>query len=737
MSLNYISNPQRVVHSAGNFSSQFNNDDNRPHTTSVIQSKTNNVFWRDFMSNLKKRKAALQRLREAALESSTSLSVLKKALVDIRQDTLTLIEDALELEYRLHISESKSSSRRGKANKLPSLTSSYKKIEDKEDVIALSEIIYDVDDLCAIPNIRVMLPMNFPNTRNPFMLGKTIDELAIVVPPHPEAGNVDEELKVLELLRYKRAARALLRAESQVLNRLPIELFDVERLLSRMAEDMNVEKLARSICTIIDNDRIDYNGDMQPNLTCLNTPIFQIEGYELLKRLNNFQGALPMRVDVKIMIRQFLQGSMFDYLVDPVSRFLLEWIDIVLGSSKSATFPSGQESMEFNHPSIASTIHMSQNHGYSNTDNGENSIFPSSNSFQQFKQPFAIAKVDEDLASEVDSTKFVKTHENIQPIVQSKKKGTVKIVSPPRTPTKKVAQSTSPLSPSHSNAPESDKRETEKAVTTKRSRKDPKVTEIDSEMESINMKKKIRSEVEKAIRELALYSKPDKDDDVSGTKTSETLNSVRYELTKIQQELIRKQVLDPRFYTLNSVDSISLVQRGLTVPDINSFTPFDHSHQQKMNKKSITAADVSQPTEIASKTITIVYHETELPLLLSIVLHRETHWLYCSVSIPYEYSIKYSFQSEPKSYYAADAEKLPYTLFYLEISPLVFSLLTDYTSTELYNSKTDLRRRILQNIFDQLEMFSKTRPIPVGKLLLSADLSLYQQKLVEDNTCWK
>jgi hypothetical protein len=730
MSFKDFSSSLRAVHSAGTVGESPQFENSRPHTTNPAQFKSGNVFWKDFMYNVKKRKQSLLRLREAALESSTSLSVLKKSLVDARQDTLSLIEDALELEYRTRISESRAT-KRGKPSRLPPM-SSYNKIEEKEDAIVLSEIIYDADDLFSIPNIRVMLPMNFPNKRNPFMLGKTIDELANVVPPQPEAGNVDEELKVLELLRYKRASRALLRAESQVLNRLPIDLFDLERLLSRISDDSNVEKLIRCVYTLLDNDRKDLQSDLQPNLSSLQSPVFQAEGFELLKKINSFHGSIPMRVDVQITIRQYLQGCFFDHLVDSASAFLVEWIGIVLGSSKSlsasnttrnaneviesAFAPSRNESMITTHPSQSLETKSIE------TFNGDVTLF---------KQPFAIAKIDEDLASDVNSQSYDKTHENIQPILKSKKKSKVKILSPPASPTLKN-RATSPSTPptaTISTSQEIHKESTNVISLKKASRNKIDLKKIGGdteEAENLNVKKKIRAEVEKAIRDLALYRRPANEDDAAGISTMESLNSVRYELTKIQQELLRKQVLDPRHYSLNSIDSIALANRGLTVPDVNAFSPFDKQTSIKRD---------SQPVDIASKIFVLEYMEEKLPLLMSVVLHNETNWLYCSATISYEDSIKFGFQAEPKSYFFSGSEEttVPFTLFFIEISPLMFSKLTDYTCKELQSAKSDLRKRILQNIFGQLENFTKQDPIPLGKLTLVVDRSLYQQKLVEEN----
>jgi hypothetical protein len=178
----------------------------------------------------------LSQARELAIDETTTPSVLKKYLLDLRQLSLKIIEDALEIEYRSQLGVPGNFARSIPNIRLPPITT-YKSIQNKDDLYMLANMINDVDDLYKLPNIRVILPMEFPSRRNPFLLGKNVDELASLRAPPPTPGNLDEELKVLELLRYKRAAKALLRAESQVLNKLPINLPDVERIWSRVVED--------------------------------------------------------------------------------------------------------------------------------------------------------------------------------------------------------------------------------------------------------------------------------------------------------------------------------------------------------------------------------------------------------------------------------------------------------------------------------------------------------------------
>eukprot|EP00975_Prorocentrum_lima_P040987 8608149-Prorocentrum_lima.AAC.1 len=51
-------------------------------------------------------------------------------------------------------------------------------------------------------------------------------------------------------------------------------------------------------------------------------------------RLNQFQGAQPMRIDVQVAVRQYLRECTLDYLDDPITRFLLEWMELVLNATQ-------------------------------------------------------------------------------------------------------------------------------------------------------------------------------------------------------------------------------------------------------------------------------------------------------------------------------------------------------------------------------------------------------------------
>jgi hypothetical protein len=112
------------------------------------------------------------------------------------------VEDALEIEFRSDVlsSSTQLGPIKGAAPLSASAKSSGAANSDNSSVpsvtASLAEIVTDTDLLFKVENIRALLPRDFPTTRNPFMLGKPIDELACLLPPHSDPGNKEAELKV-------------------------------------------------------------------------------------------------------------------------------------------------------------------------------------------------------------------------------------------------------------------------------------------------------------------------------------------------------------------------------------------------------------------------------------------------------------------------------------------------------------------------------------------------------------
>jgi hypothetical protein len=173
----------------------------RPSSASGAPASNNksNILWRDFFNGIRRRRRLLSHLKDQAGTMGVSDIVIKQQMLELRQMTLSLIEDALEIEFRGKMIVNNSEK--------VLVTSSFQEIDEKHELKALAEIISDTDDLLKFPIVRAFLPVDFPKTRNPFLFGKSVDHLVDIIAPHPEMGNTAEELKVLELMRFKRASK--------------------------------------------------------------------------------------------------------------------------------------------------------------------------------------------------------------------------------------------------------------------------------------------------------------------------------------------------------------------------------------------------------------------------------------------------------------------------------------------------------------------------------------------------
>eukprot|EP01033_Poteriospumella_lacustris_P015135 gene15135-10831_t len=660
----------------------------------------------------------------------------------------------------------------------------------------------DVDDLFHVPNIRVMLPASFPEHRNPFMLGKSVDEMATITPPHPEPGNAEEELKVLELLRYKRASRALLRAEAQVANRLPISLYDVEKLLTKMTDDFNLEKLLRCVCTLLDNEHAEYADE--PNLACLLRPVFNLEAHEFLNRLNAFKGVRPIRIDAQIQVRHSLREANLEYIDDPTVQYLMDWLDIVLNPSKLMTGSADSQPDVARGPSATqSRLNKRSLETISEVEwNGNSEVFPiqQSSSFGgQLILPIApksppvksvpyYMQDNDDLISEVGSKGYVNTHENIHVEERPKSKMQKRAdgpPSPPRSPppprlplevlkrgssregSRSQQQQKRPTStggtPSAHDAGvggetegETDKepsRATAEAGSSplahspthnepaipKRNRKKiaPKILRDDDDEQTIKqnapgiLRRKIRAEVERAMNEAGLSKASGRSLGGNGGTDGlpmggDVLSSVRYELNKMQQELLRRQVLDPRHYAITSVDAVNHASQGLTVADINSFG------LTGKKRKKITADDGTMgPVTLIERSMDIPTMIGDVRLFITVILDIDAMELRCTIQCSREDAFRHKLIDELPL--GTDNKNITVEIATTRVSRLVFSKVAEHTLDELIHATTELKRKMLQNVSEILNQMIHDAGVPHGDLVFTVDRSLCSKRFSEDS----
>lgn len=508
------------------------------------------ALWRDFLNGARKRKKKLSKICEVAMEESTSHQLLKKMMLDLRQSTLRVIEDALEIEYRYELGHandirSLQRSNSGSLSKLPPLTS-YPGMDEKEDIFILSDIISDVDELLRVQGIKAMLPSDFPFSRNPFLVGKSIDDLAMLEAPQPQPGNLEEELKVLELLRFKRAAKALLRAEAQVCNRTPLELRDLDRLWTRIGENIALSKLIRAVMTLLDNDNSEITTS-DAVLTHIKAAHVLVDSHEFLMRLSAFKGDQAMRPDVQAAVRKFLSDFSVDLLDgDVTSIYLVEWVNRVIGaasriqqgpSSSSLGRPVSGRASRAGTPSSDLAAVLTSHSGYAMDDFHSDKKAPLMK-VQHKRAPtdVAFSRVAHSLGAEALRRRVPQRE---VPVIADSKSSTAPVL-----PDVDLADSDLPKSQ------QGDRRRAD-------------INRMVMEEVARTMREaELRANAKKVVGASIAAGPPDPSKKNVDKLESETLSSVRYELLKIQQELLRRQVLDPRYYNATSVDVVNVEKKG-------------------------------------------------------------------------------------------------------------------------------------------------------------------------------
>jgi len=699
----------------------------RAQTSHRIVDKSS-IIYRDFLDGIKRRKRLISRLKEVAIDDSTSQGILKRMMLDIRQITLKVIEDALEIEYRSNFDGNKNKNttsslkNTNSAMQLPPIAS-YRGMEDNEALYALTDMITDLDDLFVIPNMKVILPVEFPITRNPLLLGKTVDDLSNLVPPQPEAGNLEQELKVLELLRYKRAAKALLKAESQVMNKMPVSLQDIERIWYRMSEDENLDKIVRCVCTYLENNKPNAVG-REPELHYLTGAIIHMEPHDFLMRMNAFRSDRTMRVDVHAAVRQTLKYCDFDHFTDAPSIFLVEWVNSALANGNTYTMngdmstvgsfrslpennpqnyilPSGGGSIarggfsynDGHNSDLVSVLSGSAYHGGSINYTNETDLKPPIRKIQPVSRVVAGDYPKKEIPTDRWGNPL--NDQSTWPSASNKKSLQDGLSIGPES----VSTEQSSIPPVGGVQPTKGKTKAEK---TKREKK---------RAEQIRV---VRYELEKLLIEKGLLRPRDPDDE-NGVIESETISSMRYELSKLQKELLNRKVLDPRHYNASSLDKVTAERRGLTIP----LDPMEAA--QKKTK--------SQPKQIqvCEKAVNLRDGDGMLEVVLDVpsdTLVGRIHKLIPAPIVPND--------DDDATVGEEVVAKPPIreTISYMRISKLSLNRITGLELDRCIDKpEREYRLKKLENIFTQLYQRARENPRPKGKLYPKLDRALYKNEI--------
>lgn len=831
-----MSNSLRRTQSAGQGTllERLSNSPYQPRVQTANIVDRSSLIWTDFYCAVDKRKELIKKLSEAATESSTPITMLKQTLLDLRETSLTLIEDGLELEYRARIEDINknmlNSGRKSSAN--DKKIKKYIKTPVPKYIRVLFEMINDVELLFSIPNIKVMLPANFPSKRNPFLLGRNIDEMSIINPPAPAKNDIQEELKVLELLRYKRASHTLLRAEVEVFNNLPIKLYELESIINKMPSEIIYEKIIRIVSTILDNDLL--KDDEETDFQCLTSEHFTCEGFRLLKRLNSYKGNKPMRIDLIMTLKKDLEKLDLNHISnEPCLLFLIDWISLAIDRHSSGGATSGlsvgkslteyfqsqsvvlsdgnnnekslnfsnffdgnfvdikQESnnsgvMGFSRPSSqnysrtgtanhsrAATASRDSRPNTSSLKNNNNivisastsTLLPPSSSSRNIKGQTSLildpSKEKDELASEVDPNEdYVQTHENIYDPAKPKLKSkaykpsilsqdhhmnasstSLRNNSPPIKNKNKNISSINDTITNKTNSTLSehlDEFEIKSNPKESTNQNSPSHKSNDLDNFSVNSlskigisKNKLKSEVEKVIKELGIFSKFDEEG--PGPTQNETIESLRYELYKMQTELLRREVLDVRNYDVKSIDDITKSNRD---KEISNFLNSNNSIKKSNKRKNLNInKDLVLFLTLYSNIIKITYQDKELILNASILVDLEFQLIKCSITISHIDAINFHFIDLINNNIEnnnIDGNN-HYELFSFNLTRLTFNRLTKYNYNKLIEVKRLTYPKYTEKIEGLILEYIKEVPLPSGKIIPRIDRNLYQTKVTQDN----
>jgi len=719
-------------------------DERRPQTSYRLIDKQS-ILWRDFQNGVKRRKRALGKLRDVAGDSSCSSGMLKRLLLEIRQMTLRVIEDSLEIEYKASnaagLQEKSTTSYNGSLAKiggggrttfqsnLPPITT-FKGMEGMQDVVDLAHIIDDVDDLFRLPNIQVFLPLEFPNRRNPFLLGKSVDELATLTAPQPEPGNLEDELKVLEIMRYKRASKALLRAESQIHNRLPLSLLELEFIWRRMNDDAHRERLVRCVICLIDNDHAEMG--QPPDLSALMAQAITLEPYEFLNRINSFKGQETMRVDVQVPCRKALRDCALEYMEDEGSVFLIEWVNAVLSGTmmpqSDATVGGGGSSV-FGGASVAEDYRLGNVGRNSKVTHQSIRSMDGTGMYNQSLGRGLNAQLDQ-MQRNAQSGMGSIGGDMVSLASSHLRSPEPKVFAGPGAkggPVQAMQNQLRNMKPSNDDGSVSTEATSPENAAmhalAAAARKPKKRKETDKEKkkrQKEEMNEKINSEVLRILKAEGIVKNTGTDDEL--VTENDTVTSLRYELVKMQQELLRRKVLDPRHYKIASVDMQSLKAHGVTVVDQDTGN-VGNGNKKKMPPRSVPISERFQQLRDGIGAVKVVLDLVQDNLIIKLFRVIELD------EDGNEVSDEQKFLNPDTKW-----NKVEEVIASMTASKLMLNRITGLTLDQIIDEKDDeKRKKKLNPLMDQMKRFTDTIEVEEQIGQIEADRVLLKTAMTIDN----
>jgi hypothetical protein len=202
--------------------------------------------------------------------------------------------------------------------------------------------------------------------------------------------------------------------------------------------------------------------------------------------------------------------------------------------------------------------------------------------------------------------------------------------------------------------------------------------------------------------------------DNGGGVDAETLSSVRYELLKIQQELLRRKVLDPRYYKAVSLDTLNAEARGGTSAVNEHMKHAQTARYSLLYEVDVTLGDTSEGK------IEVLFDAATDSMLCRIVkmakLDDNGDEIFDKLAV--------------ESGDAIVSKVVKQALAFMKLSRLIIHRATGYTLDDIFEAHPGDRANMLETIMFQLHQHASINPLPNNRLYLDINRLLYKTTLV-------
>jgi hypothetical protein len=258
------------------------------------------------------------------------------------------------------------------------------------------------------------------------------------------------------------------------------------------------------------------------------------------------------------------------------------------------------------------------------------------------------------------------------------------------------------------------------------------IERVINEMGFLAKKKSTVSKSHVPVAPTPYIEKNEGDDDavkpLGPHEIASSLTALRYQLFKMQQELLRRQVLDSKHYKATGFDNVSHEHNGLTVIDTD---PTNGNFYSMSNLSNANAQGSGSPIE-SKGPLAIGQNELklqEINIPTSNGFKRSIEFVYDTVAE----KLLGRLVKEPLFSAAGEAEKMASSFkklnekrkressmrtAFVVVSNLVFNLMTEHSIEHLLEGNNEEKAKMLRSIYEL--MLKKVNELPEPKVSMTA-----------------